>query len=301
MKNLNTQTINKVTICGKVVETNVRRGTTTTGKPYIGANMTVRVHQSYLGVDEVSDIPVSFFATQFTNKGTNNPAYENVTAIESLKTIQTHGEAGADIVRLRDSSTSLRENAFVSRSGVLIDGWQIDGRFANHGAGEETATFLNEIVVLDMKDEVDSEGETTGRLILKGGVVQWGEKLDVIEFVVEDRNLAAEMGRGVDVNSTIRVWGNIRVATKEEKRAVATSSWGTEAPAETSTRTVRELIVTGGTPIDDDDFAYDLAEIKKGFNARKAYRESLLTNARNTTSAAAAPAAAKKPSYTWEA
>lgn len=297
MKTLNDQSNNRVTICGKLVGVNLREGTTKTGKPYIGGRATVRVNQSYLGIDETSQIQVSFFSTKYTSKGNNNPSYENIRALETFKSIERDGEAVADTVRF--TGASLRENSYPSRSGQIIDGWQIDASFINHGMGDESATFkIDSMVILSKTPEIDRvTGDETGRLLVKAGIVQYGERLDVLDFVIDDPNAAMQVDNAWDLNSTVSAWGRIRVAVKEEKKAVSTSSWGEDAPSETSTRTVRELVLTGGELVEDEDFAYDVAEIKKGFNQRRANREQMMADVSSKPAAQPAP---KKTSYAWE-
>ena len=71
---------------------------------------------------------------------------------------------------------------------------------------------------------------------------------------------------------------------------------------ETTTRTVRELIITKGSDEPyEEEFAYDKTDIKKAFNVRKALLEQLQIDAKKGN----APKAAKEPektgkSYDWE-
>jgi hypothetical protein len=155
-----------------------------------------------------------------------------------------------------------------------------------------------DIFIMDMHEEVDREGEPTGRLVIKGAVVQYGGRLDVIEFIVEGNDAVNYISRNWEENKTVNVGGRIRVTSQEEKRSASESSWGEELP-ETSTRMVRELIITRGSdePF-DDDFAYDAAEIKKAFNERKARLEQMQIDAKNNTKKSAP--ATSKSNYSWE-
>ena len=150
---------------------------------------------------------------------------------------------------------------------------------------------------MDMHEEMDREGEPTGRLIVKGAVVQYQGKLDVIEFIVEGSDAVNYISRNWEENKTVNVGGRIRVTSQEEKRSASESSWGEELP-ETSTRMVRELIITRGSdePF-DDDFAYDAAEIKKAFNERKARLEQMQIDAKKGSPA---KAASNDKKYSWE-
>ena len=153
---------------------------------------------------------------------------------------------------------------------------------------------------MDMHDEVDREGDTTGRLVIKGGIVQYNGKLDVVEFIVEAPDTVEYISRNWETNGTVTVKGRIRVLSQEEE--VQSSGWGEDVP-ETTTKFVRELIITtGDDECKEEDFAYDPVEIKKAFNDRKAAIEQMQINARNSTtvksSANAAEASSKK--YDWE-
>lgn len=297
MKDIMNQANNKVTIVGKLLDASFAAGKTSAGKPYERANLTIRVTQTYGGRTETSEVPVSAFATQYTNKGGINPAFENIQKLKEFKTVQNVGIDNADIIRI--TSGDLRENAFVSKSGQLVNGWQLNSSFFNPGKGDDTATFNVDIFIMDMKEEFDREGETTGRLIIKGAIVQYGGRLDVVEFVVEAPDCVDYISNNWEPNNTVNVGGRIRYTVQEEKRAAAESSWGEDIP-DTFPRVARELIITRGSdePF-EEDMAYDATEIKKAFNERKARLEQLQLDAKTkgTKPAAQAP---KKNDYSWE-
>lgn len=294
-KEIMTQATNKITIVGKLLDTTFNTGMTKDGRPYERANLTIRTIQSYGGRQETSEIPVSAFATQFTSKNTLNPAYESLQRLKELKTAQNVGIDAADTVKI--NSGSLRENAFVARSGQLISGWQIGSSFFNSGLGDDTATFSVDIYILDMREEVDREDEITGRLIVKGGIVQYGGKLDVVEFIVESPECVDHITRNWQVNDTVNARGRIRVTSQEEKRVSSESSWGEDVPDAPSTKIVRELIITTGSECGfDEERAYDSADIKKAFNVRKANMEQLQVNAKQ----APVKATPQKSQYSWE-
>jgi hypothetical protein len=298
MKDIMKQAENKVNIIGKLLSTTFRTGTTKTGQPYEGANVVVQVKQTYGGKEETSEITVSMFATPFTTKGTPSPAYKSIQDLKGMNTAQNVGFDDAAIVRL--TGGSLSENAFVTKSGQVVDSWQIRSSFVNTVASSETvATFVAEIFIMDMHPELDRDGDSTGRLVIKGGLVQYGGKLDVIEFIVEDPESADYIERNWNINDTVTAKGRIRVTSIEEKSSGSESSWGEDIP-EATTRFVKELIITRGSDEgQDEDFAYDPVDIKKAFNVRKANLEQLQTDAKNAPAAkkAAAPSGNK---YSWE-
>lgn len=290
------QALNKVTIIGKLLDVTFRDGQLKDGRAYESANMTIRVTQTYGGREETSEIPVSIFAAKYTLANKLNPAYEQVQALKTLKTAQNVGIDAADIIRI--NSGSLRENNFVSRSGQLVNGWQINASFIGTGNGPDVASFTTDIFIMDMHPEEDREGEPTGRLIIKGGVVQYGGNLDVLEFVVEDHNAVDYIERNWEVNDTLNVRGRVRITAVEEKVSGSDSGWGEDIP-ETTTRTTRELVITKGEDSGrDEEFAYDPADIKKAFNVRKAKIEQMQVDATHKSQPAAAAKSASK--YDWE-
>lgn len=299
MKNLTNMSENKLNIVGKLLDVNAADGKLEDGRHYERATFTVRVNQTYNNKQEISEIPVSIFATQYTRDNRPNPAYENLQRLKSMKTVQGYGEAEADVVRL--SGASISENNFVAKSGNLINGWQIRSSFINSGnKAQDIASFNIDIFIMDMHPEIDNDGEETGRLIVKGAIVQYNNVVDVLEFVVEGADRVEYIERNWNINDTVNIGGRIRVTSQETTRPASTSSWGEELP-ETTTRMVRELVITRGSdePF-DEEFAYDPSEIKKGFNARKAKIEQMQMDAKNRSTQKAASTQTTSSKYSWE-
>ena len=299
-KSIMIQATNKINLAGILMDVAAGEGNLADGRPYKRATVTIRVTQSYGGKTETSDVQVGMFATEFTSTGKQNPAWKSLNDLMLMKTAQSCGVDKASHVRL--TGATLQENNFVSRNGQLINSWQIRGSFINEAKVSDVASFVTDIFIMDMHDEVNRDGDTTGRLVIKGGIVQYNGKLDVVEFIVEAPDTVEYISRNWEVNGTVTVKGRIRILSQEEE--VPSSGWGEDIP-ETTTRFVRELIITtGDDECKEEDFAYDPVEIKKAFNERKAAIEQLQINARTTApkqgagSANAAEASSKK--YDWE-
>ena len=296
-KTINEQSTNKVNIIGKLLDCTFRNGKTKDGRAYESANFTVRVNQQVNGIMEVDEIPCSMFATQLTNSGQPHPGYRSLQELKALDTIQSVGETGA--ARIKITAGNLRENNFVTKSGLLVTSWQLSTPFLGQAPASATdiASFNEDIFIMDMHDEMDREGDATGRLIIKGGIVQYGGMLDVIEFIVEGSDCIDYVSRNWNSNDTVNVGGRIRVTSKEVKSSAENSSWGEDLP-ETSTQFVKELIITRGSETAfDEDFSYDPVEIRKAFNERKARIEQLQINATQPAKKAETAAASK---YSWE-
>lgn len=299
MKSIQVQAGNKINLAGILMDVTPGEGKLSDGRTYKRATVTVRVTQTYGGKTETSDIQVGMFATEFTSTGKQNPAWKSLNDLMHMNTAQNVGVDRASHVRL--TGTTLQENNFVSRSGQLITGWQLRGSFINEAKVSDVASFVTDIFIMDMHDEVNREGDTTGRLIVKGGIVQYGGKLDIVEFIVESPDAVEYISRNWEVNGTVTVKGRIRVLSQEEE--TQSSGWGEDIP-DTTTRFVRELIiVTGDDECKEEDFAYDPVEIKKAFNERKAAIEQLQINARATAPKQGAGSAnakeASSKDYEW--
>ena len=300
MKSIAVQAGNKLNLAGKLMDVAFGEGTLSDGRPYHRATATIRVTQAYGGKEETSDIQIGMFATEFTSTGKPNPAWKSLEDLRAMKTAQNVGIDNASHVRF--TSATLQENNFISRTGQLINGWQIRGSFVNEAKVADVASFVTEIFIMSMEDELDRDGDTTGRLKIKGGIVQYGGKLDVVDFIVEAPDTVKYISDNWVTNGTVTVKGRIRVLSQEEE--IQSSDWGEDVP-DTTTRFVRELIITtGDDECKEEDFAYDPVEIRKAFNERKAAIEQMQINARKTApkqgagSANSAEANSKK--YDWE-
>ena len=299
-KSISIQASNKINLAGILMDVNPGSGTLADGRPYKRATVTIRVTQTYNGKSETSDIQVGMFATEYTSTGKQNPAWKSLVDLAQLKTAQNVGIDNASHVRL--TGATLQENNFVSRSGQLVNGWQLRGSFISEANVSDIASFNTEIYIMSKEDELDSEGDPTGRLKIKGGIVQYGGKLDVVNFIVENPDTVEYISRNWAENGTVNVKGRIRVLSQEEE--VQSSGWGEDIP-ETTTRFVRELIITkGDDECKEEEFAYDPVEIKKAFNERKAAIEQMQINARKAAPKQGAGSANSEEStsnkYSWE-
>ena len=296
MKIITDQATNKINIIGRANNIVIREGKTKDNKNYISGTLYVDVNQSYLGdVQEESQIGVQFFSTALTTKGTANPAYESLQKLRELKTIQTVGNLEADTVRI--SGANLAENLYIAKnSNQLVDTWVINASFINVGKGSDIATFCVDAYIMEKTEELDREGNETGRLIVRAGVVQYGGRLDIIEFIAEDAMAVEHVSRNWDIDTTVQIKGRIRATTKEVVKKVE-ATWGEVIPEGQSTRIVRELIITSGSEGElDEEMSYDSVDIRKAFAERKARIEQLRVSAQES----AQKTSTKKSSYGWE-
>ena len=154
MKDLTQQSQQKINLVGKLLDATFNKGKLSDGRNYERVNLNLRVTQVYNGREETSEIPVSMFAAEYTNNGGLNPGWKSIQDLKDMKTVQNNGLADADTIRL--TGASLRENAFVTKQGMLVDGWQLSSSFVNTTNMSDVASFIIDIFIMDMKPEEDS-------------------------------------------------------------------------------------------------------------------------------------------------
>ena len=164
----------------------------------IGGTIKVQVTQKINGEDAILEVPVHMFASKLTNKGTPNPAYES---IEKIKTAYVSIAAGgidaADRVRI--TGGSIQMNEYYNQNGQLVSFPRISASFCNRIKKEECApeaTFTVQLVVLSKGSEVDRDGIETGRYFVKGGIVQYGGKVDIVTFYSTNKGVIT----GIDLS-----------------------------------------------------------------------------------------------------
>lgn len=289
------QAQNEVAIEGVFQELDIHEGLTRNdNKEYIRGTVTISVEQQVGRDIEVEEVPISFFATKYKKNGGENPAYQNINDLRNLKRKTTDPE-DPDTIRL-SSFGNIGENAFVSKStGQLINYWQINGSFFSKvvGTPNHRAIFKAKIVIRSIEDEV-VQGEPTGRIKIKGILIQWGGRADVVEFVVEDKQAAAHIVKRFQEKDTIIVGGYVRV-TMVTVAGNSSQNEGMDMIGEdldfssTSSARRRELVITSVSPnpLDGED-AYDIEDIGVALNARKESHDKKLSEF--TSTAKAAPA-----------
>lgn len=269
------QSWNKVEVEGVLVSKDISRRTYTATdgrqKEAITGSITIRVEQTINGEKVVCDIPVSVFANKFTREGKENPSY---TSIDKVLTEYVSLSAVDDPTRatkVRLNQATIQMNEFYSRDGKLISYPRIRASFIQSVTDNNftpKASFDMEIVVLNSKDEVNANGETTGRYFLQGATIQYGNALDVVPFYVTNEKAINYMKSYWNEGATVRVAGTLNFTSVVEKK-VTEMAFG-EDKVEEYTRSVSELIITGGSEPYDEDKAYTVTDVQEGLKNRQA-------------------------------
>lgn len=318
-KSIETPALNSVVINGALLGLDLRDGKSSAAKgskPYRSVNATVRVNQTYGGKNEISELPVGFIAMKFKKDGTDNSIYEIYGKYPTeYRTAQRDGIEEATNVQIngRRGNGVLAENMFASPQNpeTVVSNWNISATFLNEnrgiapGNGADCATFDIEIFILNLERELNREGEETGRLKIRGGVVKYGRKLDCLDFYVENPSAIDYIERNFSVNDTAHFVGRIRF-TSETVKYETENTWG-EAIPQTTTQKKRELIITGpGIGCEagpyDEERSYNPEDIRVLVADRNALKEQKKMEARAKAAkpAATTASAASKPVYGWE-
>lgn len=295
------QTENRVKIEGILSEINleyssfVKNGVTVEA---IGGDIKIQVTQKINGEDAILEIPVHMFAPKLTNKGTSNPAYESMEKVKTeFISIAAGGIEAADRVRITNGNIQMNE--YYNSNGQLISFPRIIASFCSRIKREECApeaTFTTQFVVLSKGYETDRDGIETGRYFVKGGLVQYGGKVDIVTFYSTNKGVI----NGIDTywaeRDTVKASGRLNFATKitEVTREV---DFG-EPVVEKRTSNISEMLITGGsqTPM-EGDFAIDWSEMENGLAERLArlekQKEKDVARAGARTKSAPAPTSSK--------
>lgn len=265
---------NKVRVVGKIKDITFRTGKNKNNADYISYTMHVRVNQTVSGQLETSEIEVGGYANKYTTKNSLNNFYTSIDNLRNLKTIESVGLDDADVIRL--TAAKLKDGTYVnSKNGQIVKAFKVDNSaFFEKGmaADAETAEFVGDVIVMSMNDETDSNGDLTGRIVIRCGLPSWDGKMGELDFVVEEPTLVERIQNGWNVGETVPLKAHLRVMKKEVVKPVAeeTDAWGEDFSAGSNTMTVRELVITGARPAYPEDEGYDPNEVRKAHNAYKA-------------------------------
>lgn len=263
------QAENNVKIEGILSEVDLNYGSFTkkaTGETVnsIGGSIKVQVNQNINGETVMLEVPVHMFAAEYTNKGTKNPAYQNIERIKEQFTsiAAAGGVQGADGIRI--TSGKITMNEFINRNGEQVSYPRINASFVSKLRQDEIkpeATFSITFVVAKKIPEVNNEGIETGRYKIKGILPQFGGKVDVVDFITANPKVIKAIDQYWNENDTVSAIGRLNFSSRTET-VIKEVDFG-EPQESIRTFSVSELVITGGSAASlEGDMAYDIEEIK---------------------------------------
>lgn len=259
----------------------------------IGGDVTIRVETMIDKVPTVLEVPVYMFASQYTNAGGINPAYESIERIKN----EYVSIAASDIDRadrVRVSRAKIKMNEYY-KSGKFNSYPRINASFMTKIKKEDCkpeATFDMIFVIGDKNYAVDSDGVETGTYQVKGLVPQYGGSVDVVPFIATNKDVIEVASNYWNPGDTVHAIGKLNFSSTTETYEEPVD-FG-DPIVRTRTISLSELIITGGlkTPLEgemaipDADITAALAERKERLAEMKAKDEAGGTTKRTAPTAA---------------
>lgn len=207
-----------------------------------------------------------------TKAGTDNKAYPGiVTVMNEYQSIAKVGEEEADRVRISGDLNLYHSD----QNGQDVVSYK--SNFFNRVNGEYNphADFDVEMFVSGFTPEVNTDGEETGRLLVKGWVPQYENGIEPLTLVAPVE-IANDIESTFAPGQTIRWFGEVIndrvVITREIPVAIG------KPKVETHTVTKNELVITGASEAYEEGVSsvapYDKETIKAAIQARKDRIES---------------------------
>lgn len=258
----------------------------------IGGVIKVRVNQKINGEDTELEIPVHLFASQYTNAGAANPAYESIERImKEYVSIAASDIDHADRVRI--TRGALQMNEYYGQNGNLVSFPRVTASFVSKIKKDECrpeASFIVVFMVGSKGYELDKDGVETNKYKIVGMVPQYGGKVDVVPFVAINKGVIDAVSNYWNEGDTVKAAGRLNFTSKTETHTTEVD-FG-EPVEETRTVSVSELILTSGssTPL-EGEFALNADDVTAALAARKAKLAELKEKSTVKGTSGKAPAA----------
>lgn len=251
----------------------------------------VRVNQKINGQNVDLEIPVHMFASEFTNAGAKNPAYESIERVmKEYVSIAASDIEHADRVRI--TRGQIQMNEYYSQNGNLVSFPRITASFVSKIKKEECkdeASFSIVFAVGSKGPELNKEGLETGRYKIMGIVPQFGGKVDVVPFYAINPGVIDGVSSYWNEGDTVKAAGKLNFTSKTETRTIEVD-FG-EPTEETRTISVSELIITGGSASAlEADYALDPDAIQAALADRKTRLDALKDKGAQKGTSGKAPA-----------
>lgn len=257
----------------------------------IGGVIKVRVDTVINNNPTTLEIPVHMFASQLTNAGQPNPAFESIERImNEYISIAASDIEKADRVRITKGQITMNE--YYGQNGQLVSFPRVSASFVSKIKKEECkpdATFSVVFMVGSKDFEVDKDGVETGRYKINGMIPQYGGKIDVIPFFAINQGVIDAVSNYWNQGDTVKAAGklNFTSTTVIAKQEVDFGD-AIETP---KTITVSELVITGGssTPL-EGEYAIDENDVTAALAERKARLAELKEKSAQKGASGKAPA-----------
>ena len=260
---------NKVNIVGLLSENNVEQREKD-GRKYVTGNIKIQIAPENV-------IPINVFAFENTKAGTKNPAYTQIMSVcDKGISLAACGGDVTKATKVRANTCRFEENMFASRfNGNIISSTRVTGSFFTLGASEDPkAVFTCGINIRSIKEEVNNDGEETGRLLVEGAIEQYN-RWDILTFIAESQQAVDYIRANWEKGDTVSISG--RIVGKTITQTVTSDNEGGFGEPEEETRTYHriEYVITSGGEPKEDEFAYDKDKVKEGLADRERRKAEL--------------------------
>jgi len=255
------------------------------GRKYLTGNIKIQTSEGNI-------VPVNVFSFEKTKKNTINPSYTQIKSVcdKGVSMAAVNGDV-TKATKVRASGCRLEENMYVSRfNGQVVSTVRISGSFFTLNSPENPkANFNCGIYISGIKEETDTDGEETGRLLIEGILEQFN-RWDKITFIAENKQAVDYIHSNWEVGDTVSISGKIVDKTITQK--ITSDSAGGFGEPEEEIRTYHriEYIITSGGEPKEEEFAYDKQKVKEGITDRERRRAELLEGNKSKTVSAKATA-----------
>ena len=270
------QSTNEVYIEGFLSEATIVTGTSK-GRNWVRGEVKIQVDQKINDEIVTSIIPIRMFSMETSiDKATGqtkpNRNYGTICGIKDnfVSAASAGDPALADGIRI--SKGSLNENLFTPKgSDKEVSSIEVQSNFINkipRASVVPSTRFSVDIAINSIKDEMKG-GELTGAIIIKGGIVQYADVLDLIDFKVINAAAQNHIRLNYKTGDTVNLRGYLLFASKTD--FVEEEAGFGEAVSIPKTTTIKDLIVTTGSiaPFDVER-AFKREELNVALDARLA-------------------------------
>lgn len=274
---------NMFNICGVLNSIKVSTGKSAKkNDEYVKAEIEIRVDQDFNDKKEQNIIPLTLFSMRHKADKTLNQNFDRIKDYgENLIALGSVEKGKENFASKVNITAKIKENTFVSKTGQTITSWNLDTNFINNwrAADEEGTRFVVTGVVGKVFRETDKNGDETGKLNIRLGLVGYNGRVDLIDFCAYGSK-ADYIEEHWHKGDTIKCAGFIRYST-EVIEVEEDMGFGDPITKKT-TVPVKELVIDRGSRDGlDDAHSYDADDIKAALAERTAYIAKLEEDARS--------------------
>lgn len=236
---------------------------------------------------EFREVPIQVFTKELTSKGEVSKKY--LTLCDFInKTLPTMASAKDEekptVVSLwgnDDFTPNFSENIYKNKQDEIVNKLQFNLGFGNvtvkddYNEEDFKAEFEVEVYVNTVKEEIDKEGQPTGRYLIDTYLPLYGGTVAPVQFVagkiLDDNGEEFDMGEAVYDNiregDTILLQGDINFEKKIIQTKVAGKGFG-RAKIDSKTEYINELVITYCELVEDEDKQFLEEDIRQALVVR---------------------------------